>query len=98
MDRGRPLSPPAEDHIRGCGACRDFERGAWRIRELVRFEVAPPVPDLVPAIMAGVEAEAAPRRRQGDRRIPASVTVAAAFVGLVAGYVLTVGGVIPDRP
>jgi outer membrane lipoprotein-sorting protein len=92
-----------ERHLEGCAECRAFERGAYRLREAARFEVAPAVPDLVEPIMAAVEAEAGPRRpglrvvrpmrlprrrRWLPRLAPA---VAAALVGGLVGS-LVVGG------
>ncbi len=65
---GERLSPrvasAVERHLARCPACAAFDRAAWRLRERVRFEVAPAVPDLVEPIMAAVRAEA---------RAPASV-------------------------
>lgn len=68
-------------HLEGCAECRAFERGAYRLREAARFEVAPAVPDLVEPIMAAVEREATgtgPARprglrvlRPGTERVPA---------------------------
>ena len=54
MDRGPTLSQRHLEHVRTCPACSTFHERAWRLRELARFEVAPPVPDLVPAIMERV--------------------------------------------
>jgi len=36
-----------DQHLETCAECRAFERGAYRLREAARFEVAPAVPDLV---------------------------------------------------
>ena len=36
-----------EHHLTSCAECRAFERGAYRLREAARFEVAPAVPDFV---------------------------------------------------
>ena len=73
-----------ERHLEGCAECRAFERGAWRLRERVRFEVAPAVPDLVEPIMLrrgrGLDGSARPPRR----RRPASredLAVAPCFRG-----------------
>src|SRR4029077_19614608 len=73
MDDLRAVSPSVTDHVSGCADCRDFLQGVRRIRELTRFEVAPDVPDLAPAIMRRVEAEADARpgwlsRRRAVRR------------------------------
>ncbi len=68
MDDLRAVSPTITDHVSGCAGCRDFLQGARRIRELTRVEVAPVVPDLVPAIMARVEAEAGAGRGWRSRR------------------------------
>src|SRR5712691_10104897 len=58
MDDVDLLPAAVERHVQGGPACSDFRGGAWRIREAARFEPAPPVPNLVPAIMARVREEA----------------------------------------
>ncbi len=63
MDDRRAVAGEAEAHATGCPVCAPFRRGAWRLRELTRFEVAPDVPDLVPAIMARARAETDRGRR-----------------------------------
>src|SRR2546422_8635584 len=68
MDELRAVAPSVTDHVSGCAECRDFLHGVRRIRELTRFEVASDVPDLAPAIMTRVEAEAEPRRGRRSRR------------------------------
>jgi hypothetical protein len=95
-------SGDVDEHVRGCARCRAFGRGAWRLRESARFEVAPPVPDLVPAIMARVRADAPVVRSFGPRPArprqtgPARrLAVGALVAGLVVGFVLTSGGLIP---
>ena len=59
---GERLSPrlaaAVEEHIVACAGCAAFRRGAWRLREAARFEVAPEVPDLVDPIMAAVRSQA----------------------------------------
>jgi len=59
---GERLAPrvaaAVERHLAGCPACAAFDRAAWRLREMARFQVAPAVPDLVGPIMAAVRAEA----------------------------------------
>ncbi|MFL5797974.1 MAG: hypothetical protein ACJ77A_08580 [Actinomycetota bacterium] len=85
-------------HAAGCPRCSEFSERARRLRNTVRFEVAAPVPDLVPAIMSRVEAEAGRERAgapRGAGRGPGTgwrraVGVAAA-IGLVAGYLVTSG-------
>jgi hypothetical protein len=64
MDGGGRVLEEVAAHVSGCARCTSFERGAWRLRELSRFAVAPEVPDLAGDIMARVreEAEEAPRR------------------------------------
>ncbi len=53
-----------DQHLETCAECRAFERGAYRLREAARFEVAPAVPDLVDEVMTAVGAEAErPRSR-----------------------------------
>jgi outer membrane lipoprotein-sorting protein len=103
MDERRSLRAEVESHRRGCRACTAFAQGAWRVREVARFEVAPPVPDLVPAIMRRVETEA--RRRPLRRPVPSQpllrgrrrVAVLALAAGLVIGFVFTSGGLIPTQ-
>jgi hypothetical protein len=55
------LATSVEHHTASCPICSRFEAGSWRLRELTRFEVAPPVPDMVPTIMATVQDEVADR-------------------------------------
>ena len=45
-----------DQHLETCAECRAFERGAYRLREAARFEVAPAVPDLVDEVMTAVVA------------------------------------------
>src|SRR6266508_4052261 len=109
MDHGRGLSEYQREHVRSCSACGQYQDRAWRLRELVRLELAPSVPDLVPSIMERVRDEAAtrppvrrilprrPRSRQGSRSWVAAVA-AALVVGLVAGFVLASGGVVSPPP
>ena len=83
-------STALEQHLETCAECRAFERGAYRLREAARFEVAPAVPDLVDEVMTAVGAEAGhsrPRLRvvrpAGSSRrsiIPRLAPVAAALV------------------
>jgi hypothetical protein len=91
-----------DQHLETCAECRAFERGAYRLREAVRFEVAPAVPDLVGEVMTAVGAEAerprsrlrvvrpqrSPRRSILPRLAP---VVAALVVGALIGS-LVVGG------
>jgi hypothetical protein len=104
---GERIAPRAlvalEHHLEGCAECRAFERGAYRLREAARFEVAPAIPDLVEPIMAAVEAESGARRpglrvvrpmRLPRRRSPLprlAPAVAAVVVGALVGS-LVVGG------
>src|SRR5919197_2365693 len=55
----RPISASVREHAQSCPRCRAFEHAAWRVRKAVRFEAAPPVPDLAPAIMDRLTAEQA---------------------------------------
>lgn len=96
-----------DQHLAGCATCRAFEQRAYRLREQVRFGIAPAVPDLVEPIMAAVERESlqhAPtharlrvvrpsRELQPPRRLltRAAPSVAALLVGAIAGSLL-VGG------
>jgi hypothetical protein len=116
MDDRRSLPAETDAHLLGCPACSAFARGAWRVRELSRFELAPPVPDLVPAIMARIDAQrrlptrgfppASRVRSAGPPRAARRLTpwlgrqgaaVAAVAAGLVIGFVLSSGAIIPDR-
>ena len=78
---GERLAPrvaaAVERHLAGCPACAAFDRGAWKLRELARFEVAPAIPDLVKPIMAAVRADVParatalePRARRAPDRPP----------------------------
>ena len=95
-------SASLEEHLETCVECRAFERGAYRLREAARFQVAPAVPDLVDQVMTAVGAEAErPRARLrvvrpgGSPRssiLPRLAPVAAALiVGALIGS-LVVGG------
>jgi Putative zinc-finger len=95
-------SASLEQHLETCPECRAFERGAYRLREAARFEVAPAVPDLVDQVMTAVGAEverprsrlrvvrpaASPRRSILPRLAPVA---AALVVGALVGS-LVVGG------
>jgi Putative zinc-finger len=105
IDGERPSmreSASLEEHLETCAECRAFERGAYRLREAARFEVAPAVPDLVDQVMTAVGAEVEhPRSRlrvvrpAGSPRrsiLPRLAPVAAALVvGALIGS-LVVGG------
>lgn len=98
MDGPAGAEGEAAEHAASCWRCRSFRRGAWRVRELVRFEVAPTVPDLAPAIMAAVREESAgggsrPLRAPGATRAVALALAA----GLVVGFALTGGGLVSVR-
>ena len=89
-----------EHHLASCAECRAFERGAYRLREAARFEVAPAVPDLVDEVMASVRTEATPAglrvvrpaRLPRRRLLPRLAPIAAALlVGVLIGS-LVVGG------
>lgn len=106
MDVRTSTAADVIEHVEGCPVCSGFEAGAWRVRELSRFEIAPEVPDLGPRIMELVQREAEPawvrrtiRRRSRGILSPGPLRrVAVALVsGLVVGAVLTGGGLIP-RP
>jgi hypothetical protein len=112
MDERQSPRAEAETHRRGCPSCTSFARRAWRVREVSRFEVAPPVPDLVPAIMARIEQEArrrrsawpvptqphAPRRRRAPRTVfERRAAVAGLAAGLITGFLLSAGGIVPTE-
>jgi len=89
-----------EHHLEACAQCRAFERGAYRLREAARFEVAPAVPDLVDEVMAAVRTDAKPSglrvvrpaRLPRRRLLPRLAPVAAALlIGVLIGS-LVVGG------
>lgn len=86
-----PATAPDESlgrHLASCADCRAFERGAWRLRELVRVEPADEVPDLVPEIMDRIRAEAPRRplrRPRGWRREAAAFAAAAVAAAVVVG-------------
>jgi len=106
MDERATLPPDVDEHRRTCPICAKFDAGAWRIREVARFEVAPPVPDMVPAIMAKVRDEEADRllgwgpppspfRGWVDRLVYRRAAVLAAATGVILGLALTSGGLVP---
>jgi Putative zinc-finger len=88
-----------EHHLASCAECRAFERGAYRLRETARFEVAPAVPDLVDEVMAAVRTEAKPAGLRVVRpaRLPRGLlprlapVAAALLVGMLTGS-MVVGG------
>jgi Putative zinc-finger len=95
-------SASLEQHLATCAECRAFERGAYRLREATRFQVAPAVPDLVDQVMSAVGAEAElprsglrlvrPARPPRRSILPRLAPVAAALVvGALIGS-LVVGG------
>src|SRR3989442_6164725 len=106
MDERATLSTEVEDHRRTCPICAQSDAGAWRIREVAGFEVAPPVPDMVPAIMAKVRDEeadrllgwgppASPVRGWLSWLIDRRAAVVGAATGVILGLVLTSGGPVP---
>jgi hypothetical protein len=106
MDERATPSAEVEDHRRTCPICAQFDAGAWRIREMARFEIAPPVPDMVPAIMAKVCDEegdrllgwgppSSPLRGWLDWLVDRRAAVLGAATGVLLGLVLTSGGLVP---
>jgi hypothetical protein len=105
MDGAVAAPPEVREHVEGCARCQAFSKGAWRLRELTRIELAPPVPDLVSSVMARVSDEEAdrilgwaPKRRgaQAGAWLWRERAVAMALVaGLVIGVVLSAGGLLP---
>jgi hypothetical protein len=98
------MDTASAEHVAGCRSCAAFEAGAWRVRELSRFQVAPQVPDLATRIMRVVEREAEPAKRPPTRWVPRrrrGLPLRRTAIGLAAGFVigavLTGGGLIP-RP
>jgi hypothetical protein len=87
-----PVAPPMPEavqaHAESCPRCRAFARGAWRIRKVARFETALPVPDLAPAILERIAAEAAPGAEllPGSRRSPRRRPLHRAVRRVVAGH------------
>jgi hypothetical protein len=103
MDERFPVDPETERHVEACRFCSKFASGAWRIRDAARFELAPPVPDMVPAIMDRVREQEAdlilgwgpqpnPFLAWMNRR---KTAIAAAAAGVILGVVLTSGGLVP---
>jgi len=93
-------SAALERHLESCERCRAFQRGAYRLRETTRFQLAPAVPDLVEDVMTAVRAEPRGARlrvvREPAHRRPRLMPrlapmVAALLVGAIAGS-LVVGG------
>ena len=106
MDEQAALPSDVEEHRRTCPVCAQFDAGAWRIREVARFEVAPPVPDMVPAIMAKVRDEeadrllgwgpaASPLRGWLGWLVDRRAAVLGAATGVLLGLLLTSGGLVP---
>ena len=95
MDEPGPAPQGLEEHVRSCPRCRGFEARSWRVREAVRLELAPPVPDLVPAIMDRVREGASGGGRAGRRPGVRRALALALAAGLVAGFVLANGGLLP---
>ncbi|HEV8683164.1 MAG TPA: hypothetical protein VGS09_10395 [Actinomycetota bacterium] len=83
------------EHLEGCSRCRAFQAQILRIHELARVQPAGPVPDLVPAIMAQVRRQRAPRRGAVitlPRPSPAWGRYAVAFVAGAVVAALLLGG------
>jgi hypothetical protein len=104
MDEREGAPAEVEEHRRGCPSCGAFSRAAWRVRELSRFEVAQPVPDLVPAIMARIRAERRvvphvrpPAPRPADWLLRQRAAAVALVAGLITGLLVTSGGIVPLR-
>jgi hypothetical protein len=105
MDERSPVDPETERHLETCRACSRFASGAWRIRDAARFELAPPVPDMVPMIMERVRLQEADRiLGWGPQPNPfldwlsrRKTAIAAAAAGVILGVVLTSGGLVPIR-
>ncbi|HEX6207655.1 MAG TPA: hypothetical protein VF058_04765 [Actinomycetota bacterium] len=79
---GEPFDAAARAHVETCTACRRFETEARLLREAVRLEPAPAVPDLVGPIVERVRAE--PPRRGWGREL-AAFAAAAVVAALVVG-------------
>jgi hypothetical protein len=93
-DPAERIPPDVAGHVEGCARCSAFNEGAWRVRRLARFEVAPPVPFLVPEIMERVGASPpakSPTRVPGKPMRWRRAAGLAAAVGLLAGYLVTSG-------
>ncbi|MGH2663785.1 MAG: hypothetical protein ACRDH8_13485 [Actinomycetota bacterium] len=100
-ERDPQLDDSLADHVATCARCRAFEARAGRLRKLVRLEPAPPVPDLVPRIMDGVQQNRVPgtvRRLRPGRPVPAWGRYAAAFAAGALVAALVVGGLPGLRP
>jgi hypothetical protein len=97
MDERVDVPGRVEAHLKGCQACSAFVDGAWRVRELARFGTAPPVPDLVTAIMDAVaegtgKATGPHRGSLGAFVVRRRALALAVAAGLVVGFVLSAGG------
>lgn len=79
---GLPIDASARAHLEACPRCPRFEAQARRLRDAVRLEPAPEVPDLVGPIMERVRREPA---RPGWGREIAAFAAAALVVALVVG-------------
>lgn len=91
-------------HLAACAPCRTFGESALRIREVVRLDVAPPVPDLRTRIMERVRDDVAAERGRGPshghgsrsgRRGTARIAMVGLVAGIALGLLLATGGILP---
>jgi hypothetical protein len=80
-----------ETHLATCDACRRFEHDAYAVRERLRFEVAPEVPDVTDQVMAAIAREMRERRPRRRRPRVLAPALASLVVGALVGSLL-VGG------
>ncbi|MGC4892941.1 zf-HC2 domain-containing protein [Micromonospora sp. DT31] len=62
-EASRSETEPAEEHLSGCAGCRAWFDAATAVTRRARTRLAPPVPDLVDAVLAAAPAPRPTRRR-----------------------------------
>lgn len=86
------LEPDDVDaHIASCPACRAFAEGAAALHRATRLGSAPPVPDLAPAILASIGAEAVDLPGARERALRVVLTLIAVVQLAVAVPPLVLG-------
>jgi predicted anti-sigma-YlaC factor YlaD len=106
MDGEDPGVEPGavERHLDGCAACRAFSERAAHVTRLARIRPAEDVPDVLPGLLAALDAgESRPAPRRTARAI-ARDAVRAALAALAVGQLaIALGGIVaatgagPDR-
>jgi predicted anti-sigma-YlaC factor YlaD len=71
------------DHLAECAECRAYAAGATALHRTIRVNPAPEVPDLTPAIMATIDADAAPAIVRGHAERALGLRIVLAVIGVV---------------